>query len=143
MDRAWWKCYGAEAEGFGGEKIAPIAIPGTRREEFKAGRSSGEGAIRLAAHRGARRIVMLGYDAQHTGGRAHWHPDHPRMGNAGAWAKWPEHFRALARQLGKSVTVINASRVSAIDAFPRMTLEDALGERDRSRGGEAPAARVA
>lgn len=144
MDLAWWRRYLDEATAtFRGEFVAPVQIHGVRREKFRRCRSSGEGALALAIHYGATRVVLLGYDAQHTGGLKHWHPDHPGMGNAGAAARWPDHFRLLARQIGAAVEVINASRVSALDAFPRMNLEDALGERDRHRSGQAPLARRA
>jgi len=83
---------------------------------------------------------MLGYDCQHTGGNAHWHSDHKGMGNAKNYAKWPTHFRDLARFLGRSVEVINASRQTALTVFPLMNLEQALHERSESRIAEGEAA---
>jgi len=127
MDRAWWVQYGAEAIAkFQGERIAPQTYPGARREKFSSVRNSGAGAVVLAAHWGARRIVLLGYDCQKTGGRAHWHPDHPRgMGNAGAVDKWPAQFSDARRHIGNT-EVINCSRETALTVFPRADLESVL-----------------
>lgn len=127
MDRAWWKQYGDEAIAkFSGDRVAPQTYPGARREKFSSTRNSGAGAIALAAHWGARRIVLIGYDCQKTGGRAHWHPDHPRgMGNAGSVDKWPAQFLDVARNL-RGIEVINCTRETALVVFPRMPLEEAL-----------------
>src|SRR5690606_16993842 len=91
MDKVWWDQYGEEAEKtFTGERWAPLRYPGVRREIFNRGKNSGVGAISLAAHWGARKIILLGYDCQLTGGRAHWHEDHPKgLGNAGGVKDWP------------------------------------------------------
>jgi uncharacterized Rossmann fold enzyme len=91
----------------------------------------------LAYHFGARRIILLGYDMQHTGGKRHWHPDYPsgavingevvRMDNATPVINWRGRFSALARDLEReSVEVVNATRTSALRCFPQMKLEAAL-----------------
>jgi hypothetical protein len=146
MDRQWWRVYYEEAARvFAGEMVAPIAAAHDRVKhvKFRACRNSGEGAIALAANWGARSIIMLGYDCQHTGGRAHWHPDHPGLGNAKGAEKWPEQFRKLAIFLGPSIRVVNASRATALKVWPRISLEEALGERDRFAGSQGAAARCA
>lgn len=146
MDRQWWKIYHAEAAAtFHGELVAPIVVPhaGVRSVKFRGCRTSGEGAIALAAFWGAQRVVLVGYDCQHTGGRAHWHPDHPGLGNARGVEKWPEQMRALARFLGIHVQVINASRVTALEVFPRQSLEAALGECNLARIRERAPPRAA
>ncbi len=127
MDRKWWEQYGKEAAAtFTGERIAPQTYPGARREKFSSTRNSGAGAIALAAHWGVRKIVLIGYDCQKTGGQAHWHADHPKgMGNAGSVDKWPAQFRDVAKNIS-GVEVINCSRDTALTVFPRATLEEAL-----------------
>jgi hypothetical protein len=131
MDRAWWQQYQGEVRDvFRGELWAPLSgMPGVRRAQFARQDNSGAGAIALAASLGAGRILLLGYDAQKTNGKAHWHADHPKgLGNAGSVRYWPQQFRKLAQQLPAGVSVVNASRVTALDVFPRANLQVALGE---------------
>ena len=127
MDSTWWVAYGAEAKAaFGGEFWAPITVPGVHKARFKCFQNSGSGAIALAAHWGAERIALLGYDGQKTGGRAHWHGDHPAgLGNAGSADKWPGQFQDLAKHLTK-LSVINCSRETVHTAFPRQPLHEVL-----------------
>jgi len=133
MDRAWWREHMNEVRSvFRGALWAPFSgLAGVKRIRFdrQTPRNSGAGAIALAAQMGAERIVLLGYDAQKTDGRAHWHGDHPKgLGNAGSVAKWPEQFRSLIGSL-RGAQVINASRATALTCFPRANLEEALSGR--------------
>ncbi len=76
-------------------------------------------------------MILLGYDCQLTGGRAHWHVDHPGgLGNAGSVAKWPAQFAELAARLS-GADVVNASRQTGLEVFPRSDLADALDQDDR------------
>lgn len=137
MDFAWWEMYHAEvARTFKGQKhstcgactkfgIRMVQIDG---KVFNPHRTSGAGAVMLAYLSGARRVIMLGYDCQHTGGKAHWHGDHPsKLGNAARPETWRAGFVKLAEAV-KGIEVINCSRTTALDVFPRMTLEAALDE---------------
>lgn len=93
---------------------------------FKAYGNSGAACIAMAAQAGAKRIIMLGYDCQKTGGKAHWHGDHPRqLGNANSINRWIPKFQELAKD-HRHVEIINCSRATALECFPRMELEDAL-----------------
>ena len=87
----------------------------------------GKGAIYQALG-GAARIVLLGYDAEFTDGRKHWHDDHPpELENATSVADWPRLFGILARRAQRSgVQIVNASRATALECFPRVELEAAL-----------------
>lgn len=128
MDRAWWDKHIAEVRArFRGLLATPVtACHGVHKIRFDHQRNSGAGAVALAAHLGARRIVLLGYDGQKTGGRAHWHGDHPAgLGNAGNVGRWPAQFADLARKLN-GAEIINASRETALTCWPRAALEDAL-----------------
>jgi hypothetical protein len=133
MDRQWWDEYGAEVnETFRGEKFScnPIEkhwnVTRLQREMFNGFGNSGAGAISLAVTGLADKVVMLGYDCQKTGGKAHWHGDHPiKLGNARFIERWPEKFAELAR-FARHVEVINASRETALSMFPRQSLEKAL-----------------
>lgn len=92
------------------------------------GNNSGFQAINLAYHFGARRIILLGYDMQFTGGKTHWHGDHPKgLANPSEFSRFLQHFPALAagcKQAG--VEVINCTRQTALEAFPRADLHEAL-----------------
>jgi len=133
MDRPWWELHRERvALEFKGEKFSTNPLPtkfgvtklGTAK--FKAYGNSGAAAISLAAFGGAKREIMLGFDCQKTDGKAHWHGDHPAgLGNCAAINRWLPKFREMAHEL-KHVEIINASRQTALDCFPRMSLEQAL-----------------
>jgi len=128
MDRAWWKAYIDEVrEVFKGRYVTSFAhCHGAQRIGVEDTPNSGAGAIMTAVHYGARRIILLGYDCQHTGGKAHWHEDHlAGLGNAASVDKWPAQFQRLADKL-EDVEVINCTRETALSCFRRMGLEDAL-----------------
>jgi hypothetical protein len=126
--------YGTDVKRtFAGDAYSVNPVPGVQRVQFAGHiRNSGVLAIALAHRFGAARITLLGYDCQHTGGKTHWHGDHPRgMGNAGSIAgtknapRWSEQFDQVAERV-KSAAVVNASRVTALAAFPRAPLEECL-----------------
>lgn len=128
MDRAWWRVYGEEVGRiFEGERLAPVInVKHAKHIDFYNGGNSGAGAISLAAHYGAKRIVLLGYDCQYTDGKKHWHGDHPKtLGNAMSMPKWANQFKEVAVRI-KDVEVINATRQTALDIWPCEKLEDAL-----------------
>jgi len=88
--------------------------------------NSGAGCISLAAKAGAKRIILLGYDCQHTNGKAHWHGNHPKMlGNAENIPKWLQGFERLASDF-KDVEIVNCSRETALKCFKTGTLEEYL-----------------
>ncbi len=139
-DGKWWKHYGPRLTYTGpkyslDQTAAPWAFVLKNTGEMglesnpsglKTGRNSGYQAINLAVHLGATRIVLLGYDMQATKDRDHFHGAHP-------WKAIPPYavflpmFRFLIEPLKTlGITVINASRVSALTDFPRLSLEQAL-----------------
>lgn len=93
----------------------------------RTGRNSGYQAMNVAFHLGAKRILLLGYDMQiKPGGKAHWFGSHPEGGPPPVQS-FRGMFRCLVGPLEKEgVTVINCSRETALDAFPRMDLKLAL-----------------
>jgi len=128
MDRVWWKEYGGEvAEVFKGIATTPVSgIKGTERVHSHDTQNSGAGAIALAITMGAKRVILLGYDCQLTGGKAHWHGNHPRgLGNAGSVDKWPAQFKAMAAKFPKA-DIINCTRETALSVFPLGILEEVL-----------------
>lgn len=139
FDCRWWQVHSREVrETFTGRTLtfcpkgaaARWGVETTlhREDWIDSFGNSGTAAISLAIATGASRVVMLGYDCQKTGGRTHWHGDHPRtLGNAISMPGWPKLFRKLAAWAeARRVPVMNASRETALTCFPRVTLEDAL-----------------
>lgn len=137
MDEPWWKIHLAEVRAsFAGELCS--TFKGLRKQgvncllmqnrQFKAFGNSGAGAVSLAGLAGARRVLMLGYDCQRTGGKVHWHGNHPKgLGNAGSMPKWPQQFAKLKAAM-EGVEIINCSRATALTCFPRGDLETCLAE---------------
>jgi len=151
-DSAWWGHYACFAKSpdtaavirqFAGEKISTDAAAIThgarvmRRENgdglgrigIRTGDNSGYQVLNLAWHRGAKTVILLGYDMKHApDGRRHCHADHPRgLGNFGMPAACAQKFDALARDLkAEGMRVINATRETALRCFDRMPLADAL-----------------
>ncbi len=101
--------------------------------------NSGICAITLAQSARARRAIMLGYDCKlGPGGLPHWHGRHPEpRSNCLSLPKWPEQFNRLSKLCkARGFRVVNATRDTALECFPRMTLEEALA---RALAEEAPA----
>lgn len=122
MDLRWWQ---VERPEFGGKRYtaANSGAPATPSPAPHGG-NSGAGAIYLAWWLGAARVGLLGYDCQVTNGLKHWHGDHDgrHNGNAGTMPEWPKQFAKVAHSLS-DIDVINCSRETALECFPRMTLE--------------------
>lgn len=97
--------------------------------------NSGACAISLAIACGAARIVMLGYDCALTGGRTHHHAPHGHgLRNCDTLPRWPKQFAALARHAAQmGVEVLNASRLTALTCFPRVTLDGVLADAHDAR----------
>jgi hypothetical protein len=144
-DKKWWEHHAGVPE-FAGLKFAlqhPAAHwPGvtvlrnagshgieTHPSGVTTGGNSGYQAVNVAVHLGAKRIVLVGYDMQlRADGLRHWFGEHP--GALRADSPYAQFIRAYAtmveplRALG--VTVINASRETALTCFPRQPLREAL-----------------
>lgn len=147
MDRVWWRQYRKEAEqtfeGVFATNSRSMEAHGMKTvqrslRKFKPYQNSGAAAISLACKAGAQRVIMLGYDCQHTGGKRHWHGDHPRgMGNAKSVNNWGAHFKAVRRDFANA-NIVNATRTTALTVFPKEQLENALW--GKMLGGPAGAA---
>lgn len=133
MDQKWWRHpdHAEAIAAFAGERVCIHAVSGMpvtklQRPDFKHFGNSGTGAVSLAALAGAARVVLLGYDCQRTGGKAHWHGDHPKgLGNAASMPQWLKKFENAARAL-RGVEIINCSRATALTCWPRGELSGAL-----------------
>lgn len=92
------------------------------------GGTSGFAALNFAVLRGARRVVLLGYDYRHdSDGRHHAAPElhvHYRLHDARFWHWWTAPFLAARPALAAAgVTVLNATPGSALAAFPLVDLD--------------------
>lgn len=145
MDRKWWHTYGgdvdtsaelwtssgAAAACYGLNHIQAEAGGGISKHAgtIRHGSNSGFQAVSLALHFGAAHVILLGYDLGFDGLRMHWHPDHakeignPMQDRMRAWCKL---FRQMADELPGGVRVTNASRRTALDCFPRESLDACL-----------------
>jgi len=91
-----------------------------------SGGHGGHQAINLALQLGAKRILLLGFDAVGS----HWHGRHELPLNnphPGHFASWIAQFDAAVQSLEQfDAEIINCSPGSMINAFPKMTLCQAL-----------------
>jgi len=136
-DLQFWNYYGKKGAWFKGHRVSRSRhelVDETWRGAGwpTTGGNSGHQALQLAVERGYERVALIGYDHKHTGGKTHFHGDHPRknkvrLGN-------PQHCHHWARQMKrtsltlkqKGIEVVNLSRETAIECFPRMTVEEFL-----------------
>ncbi len=151
-DRRWFEWHKETVKNFQGEKVTlenreleaelpglvclrreggedgPIEGMGSTPDAVCTGRNGGYQALQLAAHRGARRVILLGFDMKPAAdGRVHWHAEHPVPTDPHLPGSFAAHFRSLVKPLARlGVEVLNATPGSALDVFPRVELEEAL-----------------
>ncbi|WP_440221842.1 hypothetical protein ACQQ2N_12160 [Dokdonella sp. MW10] len=161
MDWKWWREYGSTvppgmelwtASGYAAKVFSLNAIAtedgggvATAPGRIRHGGNSGFAAASLALHFGASRIVLLGYDMQLTGGRTHHHGDHRAgLGNPDAdkLRTWCTRFAQLAAELPVGVEIVNATRATALECFPRRDLDACLSKPPAQRPGAAARVRA-
>lgn len=130
MEHSQWNNYRAlypeiqrlRNTGNGGLEHSPTGL--------RNGRNSGYAAMNLAYHYGATKIVMLGYNMQPWKGKTHFFGEHPQK-NKSPYNQFRAAFESLVKPLAKAgVTVINCSRDSVLNCFPKAELRDALKASD-------------
>jgi hypothetical protein len=98
-----------------------------KSDGIRTGRNSGFQAIGLSVHLGASRIVLLGYDMERHHGKSHFFGEHPKRARPSPYPAFRKCFKTLAGPLKKlNVTVVNCSRHTVLEAFPKARLEDVL-----------------
>lgn len=137
-DEDWWKVT-PEAMQFSGMKVSVAKIPGVRKlintgvtgfdpdpACIRTGGNSGYQAIHIAAHCGASRILLCGFDMHGN----HWHPEHKhplKTTPQETYPRWCSRFEVLAVELkDRGVTVLNCTPGSALKVFPMADLNEAL-----------------
>ena len=150
-DHTWWAHRAPPPEAFLGERWtqqaqwphpgppAPLQVmqskPGHRisppgANVIETGSNSAYQGAGLAVVWGASRVVFLGLDLCAPDGEPnHWHGDHapPCVNSRVAYPGFIKAFTAAAPRFAEhGVTVVNASRRTALTCFPRMTIQEAL-----------------
>lgn len=102
---------------------------GLRTGAYSGSRNSGAAAINLAVHLGARRIVLLGYDMAPTpDGQVHFFGHHPWTHQRSS--KYQEFRRLIGTMVAplaaSGIAVVNCSRSTALECFPRQPLREVL-----------------
>jgi hypothetical protein len=140
-DAKWWKWHRG-APTFAGRKysitkesarwpgvvvLARGASSGLSHDPSRLclGANGGYQAINLAVLLGASRIVLLGYDmAIGLDGKEHWHADHPNPTRS-PYQTFRAAYPTLVEPLtAAGVEVINCSRRTALNCFPRAVITD-------------------
>lgn len=143
-DKKWWDYHYDYVAGLDCFKycLEPTMHPGVLQLEndgpdglslewpkIRTGGNGGYQAINLAILLGFNRIILIGYDMQHTGGKVHWFGDHPKgLNNAPAQMvkAWIDNFNELAKLIPDGIEVINCSAETALTCFTRMNLRSAI-----------------
>lgn len=86
---------------------------------------SGYHLIQIVGWRKPARIILLGYDMKFKDGKVHWHEDYTgtRDNMSGMHLKL-RFFDDLAREC--PIEIINCTRDTAIECFPRLSLEQII-----------------
>jgi hypothetical protein len=100
-----------------------------QKTRVECGSTSGFAALNLAFIKGARVMVLFGFDYNDGGGHYDSNAYRHKLEsiNARLWPKWAKYFDGLIPDVESSgLTIINASPDSTITAFQKMTHEQAL-----------------
>lgn len=142
-DAKWWKAW-PETASFAGPKYGLERVRGREdvtvlrqagkdglsedRAALATGQNSGYQAINLAVHFGAKKIVLLGFDMKPSpDGAFRWHGAHRYGNTAPPFAQFLPRFKSLVDPLQRmGVSVVNCSRVTVLDVFPQMSIDEAL-----------------
>jgi hypothetical protein len=137
-DESWWQRY-PEASLFAGLKVSVGLHPGVLRLKnsgvtgfdsdpscVRTGSNSGYQALHIAAHAGAKRVLLCGFDMRGD----HWFGRHPSgLANSSEhlFTRFRRNFGLLAPELAvRGVSVVNCTPGSALTCFPMMELDEAL-----------------
>ncbi len=93
------------------------------------GSNSGFQALNLAMHFGCTRIVLVGFDMRHVEGRSHFFGDHPsalQTSPDDAYRRFAKIFAQAAKALPTTISILNATSGSALECFPKVSLDEVL-----------------
>ena len=129
-DKRWWVAHDG-VPGFRGRKTSMEHTPFEDVEtmlntgvagfdpeprSLRTGHNSGYQATHLAAHMGAKRIILLGVDFTDDGAREHWFGKHPLgMDFHSDIQVWRDLFCGLVEELAsRNIEVVNAGEKSTL-----------------------------
>lgn len=94
---------------------------------LNTGKNSGYQAINLALLLGAENIYLLGYDMKRTNEKKHWFGDYPVSG-FDLFDDMIKCFKTIPEANYKhfGATIWNCTRDTALDMFPRLTIQEAI-----------------
>lgn len=92
------------------------------------GTNAGYGAIGIAVHLGAKRIILLGYDMRAVDGKHNWHEDHKRRVPTQVYAnQFLKGYLSLQTPLEeRKIEVFNATPGSELEVFPKVGIDEIL-----------------
>ena len=106
----------------------------TDPNKIECGRNSGFGAVNLAVHFNAKQIYLFGFDYQPNSYYCPQRYAHKKPESGSHWPTWAKFYDCIKEQLiSAGVSVINASPNSSITAFPKVSIDKALGDLSRLR----------
>lgn len=139
-DMQWWLYHRHQALRFAGLKVtvrrhlpfpevlsleqSRIPVFDGRPTHIATGANSGYQALHIAAHFGAARVLLFGFDMHGK----HWFGKHPMpLDRSNPYPMWIRNFTALAPELKRrGVKVVNCTAGSALTCFESAAPEEAL-----------------
>jgi hypothetical protein len=90
------------------------------------GSHSGYQLVNIATLTGASRVLLLGYDCKRVNGKKHFFGDHPD-GTEPPYDSIKKRYNKMEQAAkGLRIEILNATPGSALEAFPKVELADAL-----------------
>lgn len=149
-DAPWWRRYGSQVLEWPGLRVTIgreyLGIPGLKVLQHEGGLgitldpcklrwnvSTGGAALNLAVHLGVKRIVLLGYDMQKGAtGENNWHEEnrpHTKEARFDPYPRFLQAFPSIKADLERlGIKCLNATDGGCLETFPRVSLEDLLGD---------------
>lgn len=128
LARMWTQC-SSTVDACGVRRVRAVNKPGLGDGVLYTNSNSGAMGIGLAVLFGAKRIVLLGMDMQlGPNGKKHFDGNHPApLVQSMCFEDWRNRLKILSQDASKrGITILNASRATALTCFKRVTLEETL-----------------
>jgi hypothetical protein len=123
------------------KRVDPAIGVAQRTHEVAMARTSLQGAISIAAHLGASRLVLLGADHKNgPAGETSHHEPHPWKRKPNTWEVKLKQLVAAKAPLDRmGIEVVNACPDSTVTWWRRTTIEEYLHEEREALGGDGGA----